>query len=158
MNDIAVTLAASPNLVVSEIVVPATAIESDYIDVSWTVTNSGTVAAVGSWRDNVVLVPIGRPELSNLSVGSFTYEGTLAAGQSYTRTERFLLPAKTEGLYRATVVTNFGSSLYEYGGAALDNSTGDSDTLAVVAQAAARSAGSWGAGSGPRAGGRYGVP
>ena len=117
-DDISVALAQSPDLVVTQIVVPANATEADYIDVSWTVTNSGPVTASGRWQDNVVLQPVNRPLLSNISVGTFVYEGVLGAGESYTRTERFLLPAKTEGLYRAAVLTNANASLYEYGQAA----------------------------------------
>jgi hypothetical protein len=130
-NLVDVTLAASPDLVVTSIVVPPTATESDYIDIAWTATNNGDATASGSWTDSVVLQPINRPQLSNLSVGTFTFEGSLDPGKSYIRTERFLLPTKTEGLYRASVVTNAGNSIYEFGAAALNNVTADSDTLAV---------------------------
>ncbi|WP_346658742.1 Ig-like domain-containing protein [Bradyrhizobium sp. 143] len=126
-----IALAPSPNLVVSQIAVPANAVESDYIDVSWTVTNTGSVAADRRWQDSVVLQPVGRPELSNISVGTFVFEGSLASGANYTRTERFLLPAKIEGLYRAAVLTNSDRGLYEYGAAALDNATGDDALLSI---------------------------
>jgi hypothetical protein len=72
-----VALAPSADLVVTSIVVPPVATESDFIDVAWTVANNGDATASGSWTDTVVLQPINRPQLSNLSVGSFTFDGSL---------------------------------------------------------------------------------
>src|SRR5262249_16133447 len=103
---VTIALAPSPDLVVTDIQVPVNATEGDYIDVSWTVTNQGAATARGVWTDQVSLQPIGQPGASNLSVGHFRFDGSLDPGKSYSRTERFLLPARTEGLYRAFVLTN----------------------------------------------------
>ncbi|MEH2565659.1 CARDB domain-containing protein [Bradyrhizobium sp. AZCC 2289] len=126
-----VALSPSPDLVVSDIQVPQFATEGDFIDVSWTVSNTGQAAATGSWRDQVVLQPVGRPDLSLLPVGTFTHIGDLGPGLSYTRTERFLLPDKTEGIYVASIVTNVDGAVYEYGDAAKNNRLIDAGTLSV---------------------------
>ena len=61
-------------------------------------------------------VPAGRTG-STLSLGSFAYTDTLAAGKSYTRTEKFTLPADFQGVFQAVVSTDadtgFGRDQYE---------------------------------------------
>ncbi|MER9397477.1 LEPR-XLL domain-containing protein [Mesorhizobium sp. M0615] len=143
-DTIEVTLAPSPDLTVTDVKVPASAIEGDTIDVSWTVTNNGQGVANGTWSDRIVLRPLAGTNLPDLQVGTFSFSGELAPGKSYTRTEQFRLPDKIEGLYRAFVVTNAllpttdeatlpepSYFLYEHGAAATNNNTGDDGTLAV---------------------------
>ncbi|RUZ17283.1 CARDB domain-containing protein, partial [Mesorhizobium sp. M7A.F.Ca.CA.001.09.1.1] len=143
-DTIEVTLAPSPDLTVTDVKVPASAIEGDTIDVSWTVTNTGQGVANGTWSDRIVLRPLAGTNLPDLQVGTFTFSGELTSGKSYTRTEQFRLPDKIEGLYRAFVVTNAllpttdeatlpepSYFLYEHGAAATNNNTGDDGTLAV---------------------------
>ncbi|HEY4634688.1 MAG TPA: CARDB domain-containing protein, partial [Candidatus Limnocylindrales bacterium] len=50
-----VELTAPPDLVVTEITAPPTAVSGGRIDVTWTVRNDGTGAAAGAWVDRVVL-------------------------------------------------------------------------------------------------------
>jgi VCBS repeat-containing protein len=130
-----IALSPSPDLVVSDIQVPQLATEGDFIDVSWTVTNTGQAVASGTWTDKVVLQPIGQPAASPIQVGTFTHTGDLGIGLSYTRTERFLLPTHIQGVYRASVVTDADFAVYEYGAAAQNDTTVDSDTLSVQVMA-----------------------
>ncbi|MFN9744981.1 MAG: CARDB domain-containing protein, partial [Betaproteobacteria bacterium] len=132
---VAVTLAPSPDLVVESIEAPATALEGSLVELSWTVLNQGVASAVGTWRDDVLLIPPGSG--AAVLLGSFTYDRGLDAGKRYTRSEQLRLPARIEGGYRLRVVTNSllgtGSTnqVYEHGAARANNSTDDDRALAV---------------------------
>jgi CARDB len=128
---VSLQLAPSPDLIVSDAVVPSLATEGDFIDVSWTVSNQGQAAAVGNWTDNVQLRPLDQAGASPLQVGAFTHVGDLAPGQSYTRTERFLLPAQIQGVYQASIVTDSNDAVYEYGAAATNDQTTSANPLSV---------------------------
>ncbi len=126
---VAVTLAASPDLKVTNIVAPLEADEGASIDVSWTVLNDGAAPASGRWTDTLALRKSGDPTSAPVGLGSFTYEAGLAAGISYTRTERIKLPAKIEGAWQLVVTTNAGGAVYEFGAAATNNTTGDDASI-----------------------------
>ena len=53
---IPVTLSPSPDLVVQDVSLPATASENDLVDVSWTVLNAGVAQATGAWGDPVTVI------------------------------------------------------------------------------------------------------
>jgi len=86
-----VALTPSPDLVVSSVRVPSGAPEGTAIDVSWTVANAGGGPALGAWTDRLVLHKVGSTDPGTV-VGSYVYNGPLAAGQSYTRSEQIVLP------------------------------------------------------------------
>ena len=135
-NPVAVTLAPSPDLLVTNITAPSSVLEQETVDVSWTVSNVGSGEAVGQWIDHVFLVPVGRPDLPNIDLGSFTYDRGLEADKNYTRTEHFTLPAKIEGVYQVVVTTNAlryneDPLLYEHGTAADNNQVADDDVLRI---------------------------
>jgi len=122
---IPVTLSNSADLVVEHIGLPQSAVEGDWIDVSWTVTNQGVAAAAGGWRDSLRLLPAGGG--APIELGSFAFDRALAAGERYTRSEQLRLPARSAGPYRLQVVSNAaadaqGRRLYEHGSAAGNNS------------------------------------
>ncbi len=128
-----IELSASPDLQVTNIVAPVLANEGDLIDITWTVANTGAATATGAWTDNVLLRRVGQPNDPGIYLGSFTYDaGGLEAGKSYTRTERFRLPAKIEGVYQTVVTTNSGGTVFEYGTAAANNSLADDQMLQVA--------------------------
>ncbi|HNI80523.1 MAG TPA: CARDB domain-containing protein, partial [Rhodocyclaceae bacterium] len=131
-----IALSPSPDLQVTDIQTPSTANEGDYIDVKWTVTNNGAAKADGSWTDMVYMRKVGQPNDPGIYLGTFSFDaGGLDAGKSYTRTERFKLPARTEGVYQAVVVTNANANsggVYEYGTAAANNTTADDQILQVA--------------------------
>ncbi|MEF8723661.1 MAG: CARDB domain-containing protein [Candidatus Accumulibacter delftensis] len=128
-----IVLSDSPDLQVSDIMTPETASEGDTIDVRWTVTNKGLAKADGAWTDVVSMRKVGQPNDPGIYLGTFTYDaGGLEAGISYTRTERFRLPARTEGVYQLVVLTNSSRQVYEYGGAAANNSAADDQVLQVA--------------------------
>jgi hypothetical protein len=119
------------DLVVTNIVAPANALEGDPIDISWTVANNGQANAGGAWTDVVYLKRVDIPNGPVTTLGQFTYDKGLAAGTIYTRTERFQLPAKIQGIYEVVVATNTGKSVFEFGNAANNDSLDDDQVLAI---------------------------
>ena len=104
----------SPDLVVSSVVHGGNAISGNTANVTWTVTNQGEAAAMGSWRDAVYLshdtiLDTGE----DLLVGRFLHEGPLAVGDNYLRTESFTVPVDYMGEYYFIVVTDNNNSVYE---------------------------------------------
>ncbi|HEX7097138.1 MAG TPA: CARDB domain-containing protein, partial [Acidimicrobiales bacterium] len=129
---VAIALAASPDLLVTNIAAPASALEGDSIDVSWTVRNIGDALAAGGWSDSVFLRKSGDPTVPAISLGQFSYSADLEANKEYTRTERFHLPARIEGAWQVTVTTNASRVLYEHGAAAANDTTGDDQSLLLA--------------------------
>ena len=82
---ITITSAAGnyPDLVASNLSVPATATGGSPITVTYTVTNSGTGAASAtSWTDTVVYSTSPTANFANATVlGTFTHTGSLAPGR-----------------------------------------------------------------------------
>ena len=109
-----IELTAPPDLTVTEIVVPDSALEDSVIDVSWTVANQGAGSARGTWIDQLLLRDASQPDSPPISLGTFRYEGELAAGISYTRRETVRVPRRVQGDYRLVVHTNLTATLYEH--------------------------------------------
>jgi len=89
---ITLTLPPSPDLVVSDVIAPAEAAPGAPVEIRWRVTNSGTVAASGPWRESL--------SISNALQGLrelvlVTVEAGLAPGASVERSQTLLLPAGT---------------------------------------------------------------
>jgi CARDB len=61
-NPVSVTLTPPPDLVVTNVTSPETAVQSgSKIDISWTVENSGTGDATDTWVDSVFIRQAGNP-------------------------------------------------------------------------------------------------
>ena len=100
-----------PDLLVSNIVAPLDALAGGEITITWTVTNQGT-ATSGPWTDSLHLSTDGG--ISNsIPLGSFAFEGTLAAGASVTRTQVFRLGDRFDGLRTVVVTTDAGNQVNE---------------------------------------------
>lgn len=90
-DDVPIVVGAAPDLVVTVDSAPATAMESDAISITWTVTNNGADIVV-PWSDAVYLS-------NNNTIGgdtlltTFAAPNVLAAGQSYSQTQTVTLPA-----------------------------------------------------------------
>jgi subtilase family serine protease len=127
---IVISLAASPNLQVTDIVAPTESLEGELVEISWTVRNTGQARAEGPWTDSVVMRKLGGDTtVPPVSLGTFTYAQGLDVNTFYTRTERVRLPARLEGAWRVEVTTNSGRSLYEHAAASTDNTTQDDTAL-----------------------------
>src|SRR6185295_5150382 len=70
-----------------------------------------------------------------ITVGTFTYDRGLIAGQSYTRTEQFTLPVHIQGQYQIEVATDLYDTIFERnvgaGTGETNNTILDPDILAV---------------------------
>jgi len=104
--DLAVTQVEAPERIISD---PAP------LDVSWTVTNQGTgVGRSAAWADRVILSQddtLGNGD--DLTVGEYWHDGALAAGESYGRSERILLPPGTSARYKLFVVSDAKGDVFE---------------------------------------------
>ncbi|MEX2307284.1 MAG: CARDB domain-containing protein [Pirellulales bacterium] len=124
------TLPPLPDLIVSDIVAPIEAFSGQSIPILWTITNSGDGDAVGTWVDRVYLSTddtVGGDQL----VGSFSFTGAVAAGQSIVRTQSISLPIDASGPRWVVVHTDADNSLFEY---ASDGNNSTVDDQAIAAQ------------------------
>ncbi len=98
-----------PDLVVTAVHAPATAAAGTNYTVSWTVANQGNGATESSqWGDNVYLSTAPTWNASGakqIYLGSFTHNGALLPGQSYSTQQTILLSPSFTGQY-VIVVTN----------------------------------------------------
>jgi subtilase family serine protease len=131
LGPIDVVLSDSPDLEVTMVTAPAEADEGGVMDVTWSVTNAGSVPAQGDWTDRVYLEQVGVDDPQQLTLGTFRQTGEVAAGMSYSRTEQVRLPIHIQGLYRVVVATNFRGEVYEPPEAMENNRRSTDPPLAV---------------------------
>ncbi len=115
-----VTDTSLPNLVVSSLTVPATALNGQTFSITYTVTNQGTATAVGPWQDAVyitnqptggVLTPL-TIDQPGATTNTIDFNGTMQPGQSYSRTLTVFAPEET-GNYWIVVQTDSDNLLTE---------------------------------------------
>ncbi|MEQ8752588.1 MAG: Ig-like domain-containing protein, partial [Coleofasciculus sp. G1-WW12-02] len=125
-TQIELTIPQTPDLIVSNISAPTTAVSGQGIEVSWTLTNQGDGTASGTWIDQVFLS-------NNLTVGndqfldSFTFTGTIAPGESTTRTQVVTAPIDLAGDHYFVVNTDTNNQIFEF--------TEDNNNSAIADQA-----------------------
>ena len=87
------------------------------VTVTWTVGNQGTgVGRTTEWTDAVFVSPdaiLGNGD--ELLLARFSHSGAVAAGDSYTRSETFLLPPAFQGRYTLFVRTDVDGPVFENG-------------------------------------------
>lgn len=110
---LALALPPIPDLKVSSVVAPVEGLSGQQLEISWILENQGTGDATGRWYDNIFL--------SNDSVvggdqyfGSFSFEGTIAIGQSITRKQLIELPNDLSGNRWVVVQTDANNQVYEH--------------------------------------------
>ena len=110
---IVITLTPPPDLAVSQVTAPATALASHPVTVGYTVTNSGADTLFAfSWEDHLYLA-------TNAASGARTFLsaqwhlGDLFAGESYTNTFTATLPDSLSGSFYAIVETDAGGQVFE---------------------------------------------
>ena len=119
------------DLRVRNIVAPLDAIAGQQVPITWTVVNEGTAPIIGGvFTDYLYLSTDGGVSL-NVFLGSYTFEGDLAAGASVTRSQSVGLPAEQAANYTVVVVTDAAGNHYEAGGE-LNNRTVDNTRIATV--------------------------
>jgi hypothetical protein len=105
-----------PVLTVADVsVTPNSVQDGGSVNVSWTVDNTGDVAASGAWKDSVYLE---KPGFSTIALGTFSEPantggaGSVGAGSSYSDSQVVEIPSGTNaGHYSVTVVANSNSAL-----------------------------------------------
>ncbi len=114
-----VTDTSLPNVVVSNLTVPTTALNGQVFSFTYTVTNQGTATASGPWQDSFfiatqptgVLTPLTLDQ-PGATTNTLDFNGTMQPGQSYTRTLTFFAPEET-GNYWIAVETDSDGLLTE---------------------------------------------
>jgi hypothetical protein len=113
-----------PDLVPSGITLGQPSLSSgDTTSVSWTVTDTGSGPALGSWTDTLYLSQGTAVGPNDVKLGDFLHTGALAAGASYTAQANVTIPLGATGAYHVLVVTNSTHSLDE-AGATANNTAG----------------------------------
>jgi len=111
-----VSIGSQPaDLVVTSAIFPTTGAAGKTIPVQWTVKNQGVGdTIITSWKDRVVASTnniLG--DADDVTLGTFTRTGLLAANGTYSRTENISLPFNLEGNYQLFVDTDSGNKVYE---------------------------------------------
>ena len=108
------TLPPLPDLVVSQVVVPADARETGKpITITWTDTNQGTAAA-GEWNDRVYLSSDTTFDTGDYYIGDYWTGGGLEAGASTERSAAITLPANMTGDWYVLVRADYYNYVYEH--------------------------------------------
>jgi subtilase family serine protease len=115
-NVVQVQLAAYADLVISDVQAPVRTIaDPATVDVSYTVTNSGTGAGrTSAWTDKIVFSQdgiVGNGD--DWVVAESTHLGALEVGQSYSNTVAVRLPPYTSGRYNLFVVADSKAQVFE---------------------------------------------
>ena len=109
-------LSVAPDLQIAEglVTAPAAAILGQTIPITWTVTNTGTASASGTWRDEVYSSPTATFSANTAHpLGEFLAPSTLAIEASYTQTQSVTLTGASAGDSYILVVANADQSLSE---------------------------------------------
>ncbi|KPJ75957.1 MAG: hypothetical protein AMJ54_13385, partial [Deltaproteobacteria bacterium SG8_13] len=120
------------DLVVTDIIVPATARVGEPVHVEWTVTNQSIdIAADGTWTDSLFLSTDATWDIADRPLGRSAFTGTVAPGETYTLTLDTILPPASPGQYRVIARTDIFNQVYEEVNEA-NNKTASADTLSVA--------------------------
>jgi len=106
-------LAPYPDLAVTDILVLPEAVSGQLVPITWTVANLGDGPAVGPWGDTVFL-SADTTAGGDQWLGAFGFDGTLAPGQSLTRSQVVFVPITSAGDWHVVVETNSGRAFYEH--------------------------------------------
>ena len=124
---------ASADLKVSDIVVPSNTASGSFLNVSWTVANTGNASTnVNGWNDKIILSSddtLGNAD--DIALGSVYRDNSLGVGESYQAATNLLLPTALSGNYHVFVVADSAHQVYEVGGHS-DNVTEAQAVLSVA--------------------------
>ncbi|HVX60600.1 MAG TPA: CARDB domain-containing protein, partial [Pirellulales bacterium] len=115
-------LPALPELVPTNLIVPASGLTGQGFNVSWTDQNQGAATATGPWQDYVWISTSNTLDNNARFLGRFTYSDSLDPGQAVTRTQHFNLPGAA-GQYYIIVRADADSAINEGPNAAHSTAT-----------------------------------
>ncbi len=110
-----INLSPYPDLMVSMLTAPSSAVAGQPLTVVYTITNMGTGNAT-SWQDRLYISPDNIISNGDIQLYSGRLAGGLLAGNSVTDTLVLDLPAYLSGNYYLLLRTDFLDELYEYTG------------------------------------------
>jgi subtilase family serine protease len=128
-DGIVFNLTPPADLVVSNIAPPSSGSPGESITVNWTIQNSGTNPATGSWDDAVYLSSDQTWDIGDILIGKRTQAGPLATGQSYNGQLTATLPAINPGGYYIIVKTDVQNRVRETND---NNNTGAASTQTTI--------------------------
>ena len=99
-------LAPMPNLTVSAFEMDDVVTQRQGCMIHYTIHNSGSTTAFGPWSDKFYS--------GSVLLGSKTFDGTLAPGDSYSDSLEVVIPANQLGNYTLTATTDADNSVYEH--------------------------------------------
>ncbi|MCF4969756.1 CARDB domain-containing protein, partial [Nostoc sp. CMAA1605] len=108
-----VILPPPSDLIVTNITVPANGIPGEAINISYTITNQGTDAAIGSWYDAVYISADTQWDIGDTLVGQVFHTGDVDGGASYSGVLQATLPGITPGNYYAIVRSDIRNQVPE---------------------------------------------
>ncbi|MCK4659999.1 MAG: Ig-like domain-containing protein, partial [Phycisphaerae bacterium] len=111
-NGVVINQAELPDLVVTAFDAPVEGVTGEQVDVTWTVTNNGELAADGSWIDRVYLSADDQLDAGDEIVALFAPPDLLEVGQSYPGSVQFALPDEP-GNYWVIVYTDANDNIEE---------------------------------------------
>ena len=126
-----ITLLPPPDLVIDQVVTPATAFSGTTITVQYTGRNNGT-GSIGnvSWKDRIKISDDGSSSAGGTVLTSLTINGPLAVDATYSRTVSVNIPNAIFGEYYIYVESDILNQVYEH--AAENNNSGRSDTMSII--------------------------
>jgi RHS repeat-associated protein len=95
-----------PDLAVTQVTAPATAMPGQSVNITWTVRNNDAADLVAAWQDAVYLSVDDILDATDTLVGTLSREGGLAGQASYTANLNVVLPSVSLGTYRFIVQTD----------------------------------------------------
>jgi hypothetical protein len=111
-----VTLSAPPALTVSNVTAPDQNNSGKSMNVSWTVTNTGTgPTAATSWTDAVYLSATPTLDSNATLLGTFLHQGALAAHAAYSPNVEVNLPVGISGTFYVIVQTDMKGQVFQNG-------------------------------------------
>jgi hypothetical protein len=112
---VTVNLTPPPDLTVTSVTTPATAIAGHSFTFAYKVTDAGAGATPNyNWNDALFLSPTPTFDAHTaISLGQQTHQGSLAAGANYTNTATVSLPNGLTGPYYVFVDTDSASAVFE---------------------------------------------
>ena len=119
-----------PDLIVSDISAPATALSNEIVTVTWTIHNDGDADFIGQFTDRIWISPDAAAG-GDQSLGSFVFDGEIPAGGSVTRSANVLLPPDLSGDRYFVVTTDYNNHVFEDTGEG-NNATVDDVPIAVT--------------------------
>lgn len=120
------------DLVVTDIVVPATGTLGENVNIQWTVENQGDFQAQGSWRDSLYISADTTWDIDDKYIGKVQRAGPLDPSDSYTESVTAPLPGVVPENYYIVVRTDIHNEVRESIAGEQNNTTASAGQINVI--------------------------